>query len=288
MLKIGGNIKLKMEYKECIHCKKVLSLNDFQTRKRFTNADKQSFEIEVLGKCRDCERERIYKWKCDKLGMKPKTVNLVKNIEFKMCTVCGINKEKSAFGTRSKKLGIFIKSNCRQCEMVNMRNKRKNDGSLERNYLKCKNCKDCAKCIGGYRNCLDCINCTECKIYKSIRKNVSNRISKAVKNHKSLKSDKTMKLTGCSLNELINWLEYQFDSHMNWENYGTYWHIDHVSPVASFKLSDKQSQQRCFYWENLQPLKASSNIKKSSKIITHAILMQELKVLIYSTKLKIT
>ncbi len=274
-----------MDSKECIECKQTLTLNKFQTRKRFTKTDKTAFRIEFLGRCKECERKRIYKWKCDKLGMKPKTVNLVKNIEFKTCISCGINKEKTEFGIREKKLGIFLKSNCRQCEMICMRKKRKNEGIFERNYLKCQKCKDCEKCVGGYRNCRSCKNCIECKTYRSIRSNLSNRIRFVIKTRKSLKSDKTIKLTGCSIQELINWLEYQFNSHMNWENYGTYWHIDHVTPVASFKITDIQSQQRCFSWKNLQPLEASSNIKKSSKIIKHSILMQELKVLIYSTKI---
>lgn len=78
------------------------------------------------------------------------------------------------------------------------------------------------------------------------------------------KKGKTMELTGCSKDELLEHLGSQFTDGMTWENYGT-WHIDHIRPCASFDLTDLEQQKICFHWTNLQPLWATDNIKKGSK-----------------------
>ena len=51
---------------------------------------------------------------------------------------------------------------------------------------------------------------------------------------------------------------------MTWSNYGTYWHIDHVIPIASFDLSNEQDRVKAFHYTNLQPLEAVKNMKKGS------------------------
>jgi len=51
---------------------------------------------------------------------------------------------------------------------------------------------------------------------------------------------------------------------MNWSNYGK-WHIDHIKSCASFDLSKKSEQKKCFHYTNLQPLWAEENIKKGGK-----------------------
>jgi hypothetical protein len=77
------------------------------------------------------------------------------------------------------------------------------------------------------------------------------------------KKGKTMELTGCSVDELLKYLESKFTEGMSWENYGK-WHIDHIKPCSSFKLEDLEEQKKCFHWTNLQPLWAIDNLKKGS------------------------
>ena len=36
---------------------------------------------------------------------------------------------------------------------------------------------------------------------------------------------------GCSDEFFQSWLQYQFDEHMCWSNFGTYWVVDHTLPV---------------------------------------------------------
>jgi len=68
----------------------------------------------------------------------------------------------------------------------------------------------------------------------------------------------------CSTIHFKEWLEYQFDDGMTFENYGTEWHIDHVIPISFF---DFTMQKVCFDWTNTRPLYAKENMKKSKRII---------------------
>lgn len=81
------------------------------------------------------------------------------------------------------------------------------------------------------------------------------------------KSAKTMDLIGCTIDFIHSYLESQFDDKMTWDNYGTYWHIDHILPCASFNLLDPEEQKMCFNWRNLQPLEGKENMSKGAKIL---------------------
>lgn len=93
-----------------------------------------------------------------------------------------------------------------------------------------------------------------------IRTNLSHRLYKALKG--ICKSTSTLKLLGCTIAELKQHLETKFTIGMSWDNYGR-WHIDHVTPCASFDLTDPEQQRKCFHYSNLQPLWAIDNLRKS-------------------------
>ena len=96
-----------------------------------------------------------------------------------------------------------------------------------------------------------------------IVKNIRRRILHAIKdNHKS---NRTIKLLGCTIEKLKQHLELQLTKGMNWNNYGK-WHIDHIKPCSSFNLSQSEEQEKCFHYTNLQPLWAKDNLKKSDKL----------------------
>ena len=95
---------------------------------------------------------------------------------------------------------------------------------------------------------------------------MSSRIRMALKNN--YKSKSTMKLIGCSIKFLKNYLQKQFKKGMSWSNHGLYgWHIDHIRPCALFDLTKPSEQKKCFNYKNLQPLWAEENIRKGKKII---------------------
>lgn len=80
------------------------------------------------------------------------------------------------------------------------------------------------------------------------------------------KDSKTKELVGCSLLQLRKHLELKFKRGMSWDNYGTYWHVDHIIPCSLFDHNDPKQVRQCWHWTNLQPLEAKKNIAKSNKI----------------------
>ena len=60
-------------------------------------------------------------------------------------------------------------------------------------------------------------------------------------------------------------LEKSFKPGMTRKNYGK-WHLDHIKPCSSFDLTKASEQRKCFHYTNLQPLWASENLAKGSKI----------------------
>ena len=100
-------------------------------------------------------------------------------------------------------------------------------------------------------------------IQYKIRLNLSIRMWQSLKG--ICKSKPTLKLLGCSIEFLKNYLESKFNEGMTWKNYGQ-WHIDHIKPCFSFNLSNPEEQRKCFHYTNLQPLWAADNLEKSNKI----------------------
>ena len=86
------------------------------------------------------------------------------------------------------------------------------------------------------------------------------RLYDALKNNK--KENKTISYLGCSINELKNWLSYNFKDNMTFENHGNYWHIDHIIPCASFDFTIEENINKCFHWSNLAPLEVKKNLTK--------------------------
>lgn len=75
-------------------------------------------------------------------------------------------------------------------------------------------------------------------------------------------------ILGYTTAELVRHIERQFNRWMSWGNYGTYWHIDHIIPLASFpKATSKDDPNLKVAWalSNLRPLKWKDNQEKSDK-----------------------
>ena len=95
----------------------------------------------------------------------------------------------------------------------------------------------------------------------TIALSIRNRTKAALK----LKSDSTLKLLGCSIDEYYKYLEEQFDTEMSWDNYGTYWEIDHILPLYTFDLLLKENQKIAFNFKNTRPLSISKNRSRPRK-----------------------
>lgn len=75
--------------------------------------------------------------------------------------------------------------------------------------------------------------------------------------HLKEKTKRTNEYLGCSYEEYSLYLEKQFTKEMNWDNYGTYWEIDHTIPL---------SKGGSFHYTNTTPMIISENRSKGNRI----------------------
>jgi hypothetical protein len=90
--------------------------------------------------------------------------------------------------------------------------------------------------------------------------NLRSRVNSAIKRTNSRKISNTTKLIGCSIDKLKLHLQSKFLPTMSWDNYGKYWHIDHIIPCSNYDLTKGEEQKKCFNYTNLQPLFAITQI----------------------------
>ena len=74
-------------------------------------------------------------------------------------------------------------------------------------------------------------------------------------------------LVGYTVHDLKERLEKLFQTGMTWENYGD-WHVDHIIAKSLFKIKEVGDEEfmKCWSLDNLQPLWAVDNIKKSNHL----------------------
>lgn len=154
---------------------------------------------------------------------------------------------------------------------------------LKEKYYKDKRASDglrseCADCLTLAVKKYDKVKRPDRKVYfrnwskRYYKENINGRISgnlrrriwTAIKNNQ--KSGHTLELLGCTINEFKRHLQEKFTIEMSWENYGTYWEIDHIKPCASFDLTNPIQQKECFHYTNTQPLTISENRKKHDSV----------------------
>jgi hypothetical protein len=76
---------------------------------------------------------------------------------------------------------------------------------------------------------------------------------------------------GCSIEDFKKHLESQFELGMTWDNYGPYnknikrWNIDHVIPLSSVDLTNKDQLKIVCHYNNLRPLWAEKNLKDGAR-----------------------
>ena len=97
--------------------------------------------------------------------------------------------------------------------------------------------------------------------------NLRTRLTKVLKGTR--KSARTIKLLGCTIEELWQHLESSstWEPWMARENYGRSggWDIDHIKACSKFDLTAPEQQQICCHWSNLQPMEHVANMKKGSR-----------------------
>jgi hypothetical protein len=97
-----------------------------------------------------------------------------------------------------------------------------------------------------------------------LKANARRHVRRALKG--KLKKESTFDLIGCSPDYLKQHLESQMTREMNWDNFGSYWHIDHIQPLSSFDLGNPNQLRLACNWLNLRPMEARANQRKQSAI----------------------
>ncbi len=114
-----------------------------------------------------------------------------------------------------------------------------------------------------------------------LKKVLSRSIRGALKSPKA--GDSILKYLPYTIQELKQHLESQFETWMNWDNWGIYdsntwndddsttwkWQIDHIVPHSSFKYSSMKDEEfkKCWDLSNLRPLSAKENLLKGNKLL---------------------
>lgn len=246
------NFKGYPKTKTCNKCKKSLPSKEFH---------KKSWSSDGLHtECIKCKKEKTDKIKKEKIHL---------NQEYrKTCNKCGIKKDKNKFYHQiisKDKLNTI----CIDCSKIKSKKWRDENSDKLKDYRKNSLPKSLKR--HKIRRQTD----IQFRLLLSIRSRTNSFLKSKTK------SSNTKRLIGCDLPFLKKWFEYQFNSKMNWENYASYWNIDHVKPCSSFNLQNENEQLECCNWKNLQPLESSRNCSKNNKIEPHQILLQELKVYNY-------
>jgi len=98
-----------------------------------------------------------------------------------------------------------------------------------------------------------------------LRNYISKAISRSLKHGKRGRSWED--LVEYNVDDLKKHLESLFQDGMTWDNYGK-WHIDHRIPVSIFNITGVNSKgfKKCWALENLQPLWAKDNLRKSNRL----------------------
>lgn len=97
-----------------------------------------------------------------------------------------------------------------------------------------------------------------------LKHNARSLINKSISNRSIKKNTKTEKYIGCSFEEFKNHLESKFELGMTWDNYGSYWSIDHICPCNQAQNEDELIKLQ--HYTNLRPMVThgpNGNIVKS-------------------------
>lgn len=199
-----------------------------------------------VNQCKTCLYEYLKKYK-NEIQSQQRTLRPKKRtekIDYK-CKLC--NKIKSYTEFQYRKDSKSYRYECKTCHKSNLAEYCKNVYNEKRRLKKKEDIH--FKILCNHRN----------YVYKCLTKF-------------KLKRGSSVDYIGCSISNLKQWLEYQFDEGMSWDNYGTFWTVDHVLPLSLFNFENESEQTIAFNWKNMRP--STDNFSKGNKLIMHVFFNQ--------------
>ncbi|RLD64468.1 MAG: hypothetical protein DRJ01_00580 [Bacteroidetes bacterium] len=106
------------------------------------------------------------------------------------------------------------------------------------------------------------------RLKQSISSNLNSQLKKVFlkKNGKQ-----TIKYLDYNIELVASHLEKMFDEKMSWNNYGSYWNIDHIIPQVLYNYKDNNEIKKCWDLRNLRPLKKEDNFSKKDFLFLNLI-----------------
>lgn len=176
----------------------------------------------------------------------------------KECRGCGVNKKNSCFRVNRRK--------CKECEKAYGRQYSKENRDKRRKWVENNRERMQELQSNWYQKNKEKRNQKEkekvkenhgFRLYKNNKRNLNRLIHK---------KNPDKEFLGTKFKIIMEWFEFCFDDEMTWDNYASYWEVDHVIPVTNFDLDDKEQEKLCFDWKNITPLNKKENMKKKGKI----------------------
>lgn len=207
--------------------------------------------------CKECSnKKRIQRKKLEK--------NRVKN---GLCRICG-------------KDAIFSGTSCLKCfsKRKSLFNKTRDKWKKNGLCVSCGKNKDtenlcCEKCSEKRKLSInkDRVRAWERKqrkenIQYKLACNLRVRLNRAMKHN--LKAGSAVKDLGCSIDDFKSYLEKLFLPNMSWDNYGNgndKWNIDHIIPLHSVDLTNRDDFLKVCHYTNLRPLWQPDNQRRNRK-----------------------
>lgn len=258
-----------------IHCNTVKLLEPLYPK--FDLKDRQLYIIvmatvkekaKIKIQCVNCEKTKVSWW------FEPDAD------ECKMCQnnyttyVCARCDEETPYHMMVINRGN-VQTHCKKCDTKTSKTRYDNNKVQRRQVVKAytqKNWKKVAEYQKWYHS----------QPHQRIRNSLHGRIVIALKHKNAKKVMNTMPYLGCSLEFFLDWMEFQFEDDMSFDNYGQ-WHMDHCKPCNAFDLTDVDEQMKCFHWTNIQPMWGPDNLAKSDNYSEDELIYQQEKVAAFKT-----
>lgn len=89
-----------------------------------------------------------------------------------------------------------------------------------------------------------------------------NRINRAIQSN--FKAGSSVRDLGCTIEFFKEYIESLFTEGMNWNNHARYgWHLDHIIPLHTVDLTDREQFKLVCHYSNLRPLWWNENLSRN-------------------------
>jgi hypothetical protein len=92
-----------------------------------------------------------------------------------------------------------------------------------------------------------------------LKRRIRSRLFSAIRHE--YKTGSAVADLGCSIEDFKMYIQQQFESGMNWDNYGR-WEIDHIIPLVTVDLTDRKSFLKVVHYSNMRPLWKKDNLDR--------------------------